>query len=430
MSDAFVPQGCSNAPPLSAVTVEAGTRWLEAYQEVQKLGRYVQGGGCTSVGAAGGFIQGGGFGSWSKKYGIAAAGVLEAEVVTADGKLLVANACRNQDLFWALRGGGGGTFGIVTRLTLRTHPAPSYLGFIIGRINAKTDSDFRELLERFLSFYRQALHNENWGEQVSVRGDNSLRLSMSFHGMTAKQAEETWRPFFSRIEQQPERFTANARYLEVPGNKFWDYDYLQKVVPSALVRDPRSETAATQFWWASNQEEVATYWYAYQSRWLPVEHFEAPASKAFAAVLFQASRHWHLDFHFNKGQAGASAEALQRDKETSMNPAVYKAAALMISAAASAPGNDATGAGYPGVKGHEPNLAEGEAQKIRVTAAMKLIRDATPGAGAYVNEADYFEPNWQRSFWGENYEKLIKIKEKFDPTGMFSCHHCVGSGGL
>jgi hypothetical protein len=158
-----------------------------------------------------------------------------------------------------------------------------------------------------------------------------------------------------------------------------------------------------------------------------VEHFEPPASKAFAAVLFEASRHWHLTFHFGKGQAGASAEALQRDKETSMNPAVYKAAALMIAAAASAPSNNATGAGYPGVKGPEPNLAEGEARKARVTAAMKLIRDATPGAGAYVNEADYFEPDWQRAFWGENYEKLLKIKQKFDPDGMFSCHHCVGS---
>src|SRR5260370_92255 len=140
--------------------------------------------------------------------------MLEAEVVTADGKLLVANACQNQDLFWALRGGGGGTFGIVTRMTLRTHPAPSHVGFILGRIHAKTDPAFRELLERFLSFYRHALHNENWGEQVSVRGDNSLRLSMSFQGMPANQAEGIWRPFFSSIEHIPARFTRHAPVLE------------------------------------------------------------------------------------------------------------------------------------------------------------------------------------------------------------------------
>src|SRR5205823_7050238 len=126
MHGAFVPQGCA-VPASPAVTVEAGTRWLEAYQEVTvRGGRYVQGGGCTSVGAAGGFMQGGGFGSWSKRYGIAAASLLEAEVVTADGEVLVANACQNQDLFWALRGGGGGTFGVVTRVTLETHELPNF----------------------------------------------------------------------------------------------------------------------------------------------------------------------------------------------------------------------------------------------------------------------------------------------------------------
>ena len=63
--DAFIPAGGS-APGVPAVTVEAGTRWLEAYAAVtNRHGRYVQGGGCTTVGAAGGVIQGGGFGALS-----------------------------------------------------------------------------------------------------------------------------------------------------------------------------------------------------------------------------------------------------------------------------------------------------------------------------------------------------------------------------
>jgi len=104
MRDAFVPKGCLKS--FSGVSAEAGTRWIDMYTEVtRKSGRYVQGGGCTSVGAAGGFIQGGGFGSFSKKFGIACAGVLEYEVVTADGKVLVANDDQNQAFFWALKGG-------------------------------------------------------------------------------------------------------------------------------------------------------------------------------------------------------------------------------------------------------------------------------------------------------------------------------------
>ncbi len=62
-----------------------------------------------------------------------------------------------------------------------------------------------------------------------------------------------------------------------------------------------------------------------------------------------------------------------------------------------------------------------------ITRAMKIIRDATPGSGAYPNEADYFEPDWQRSFWGVNYARLLAIKKKVDPDNLFRVHHGIGS---
>jgi FAD/FMN-containing dehydrogenase len=69
------------------VSCGAGAIWMQAYDAVTtKGGAYVQGGGCTTVGVAG-LVQSGGFGSFSKHYGTAAAGLLEAEVVTADGKI-------------------------------------------------------------------------------------------------------------------------------------------------------------------------------------------------------------------------------------------------------------------------------------------------------------------------------------------------------
>jgi FAD/FMN-containing dehydrogenase len=102
------------------VSVGVGAIWMDVYDAVTTTaGRYVQGGGCTTVGVAG-LVQGGGFGSFSKGCGTAAADLLEAEVVTADGAARIANAVRDRDLFWALKGSGGGTFGVVTRLTLCT----------------------------------------------------------------------------------------------------------------------------------------------------------------------------------------------------------------------------------------------------------------------------------------------------------------------
>jgi hypothetical protein len=110
LHDSFVAEGCAareEAHP--AVTVEAGALWGHAYDAVTtRAGRYVQGGGCMSVGVAG-LVQSGGFGSFSKNFGTAAAALVQAEVVTADAVVRIANACINPELFWGLKGGGGGS---------------------------------------------------------------------------------------------------------------------------------------------------------------------------------------------------------------------------------------------------------------------------------------------------------------------------------
>ena len=152
MHDAFVPQRCAGKlAPQPAVTLGAGVIWLHAYDAVTtKAGQYVQGGGCTTVGVAG-LIQSGGFGSFSKHYGLAAAGLLEAEVVTADGKIRIANACMNPDLFWALKGGGGGSFGASSKVTLRVRELPEFLGGAMFTVKATSDDVFRRLLHQFFA---------------------------------------------------------------------------------------------------------------------------------------------------------------------------------------------------------------------------------------------------------------------------------------
>jgi FAD/FMN-containing dehydrogenase len=105
-----------------------------------------------------------------------------------------------------------------------------------------------------------------------------------------------------------------------------------------------------------------------------------------------------------------------------MNPAVLRAAMLAIIATG--------GPGIPGLPGHEPDRAAAEAARRNVQAAMQSLRDATPDAGSYVNETDYFEPDWQHAFWGDNYPKLLAIKRAYDPRGLLLCHHCVGSEAL
>src|SRR6202451_4032675 len=161
MHDAFVPQGCEGKQaPQSAVTLGAGAIWLHAYDAVTtKGGHYVQGGGCTTVGVAG-LIQSGGFGSFSKHYGLAAAGLLEAEVITAHGELCIAQAGRKPSPVLGAPGGGGGTFGVVSKLTLRVRDLPELAGGADFTVKASSDDAYRRLIRHFVGFYREALFND------------------------------------------------------------------------------------------------------------------------------------------------------------------------------------------------------------------------------------------------------------------------------
>jgi FAD/FMN-containing dehydrogenase len=58
---------------------------------------------------------------------------------------------------------------------------------------------------------------------------------------------------------------------------------------------------------------------------------------------------------------------------------------------------------------------------------MDALLRVAPDAGSYVSESDYFEPNWQASFWGRNYPRLAAAKRTYDPSGLFFVHHGVGS---
>ncbi|WEH41032.1 FAD-binding oxidoreductase [Streptomyces sp. AM 2-1-1] len=104
-------------------TIGAGARLGDVYRGLGAHGLTIPGGSCATVGISG-LTLGGGHGVASRAYGLTCDSLTSATLVTADGATLTADTVRNQDLFWALRGGGNGGFGVVTRLRFRTSPAP------------------------------------------------------------------------------------------------------------------------------------------------------------------------------------------------------------------------------------------------------------------------------------------------------------------
>ncbi len=416
----FVPQGCKTAPQ-AAVTLGSGAVWMQAYDAVtNKAGRYVQGGGCTTVGVAG-LIQSGGFGSFSKHYGTAAASLLEAEVVTADGKIRIANACTNSDLFWALKGGGGGSFGAVSKVTLRVHELPATLGGADFQVKANSDAAYRRLVRQFVAFYSEQLFNDRWGEQAHFSGDNTLGIMMVCHGLDSEQTKNTWKPFMDWVQNSPDySFVAPPIIGAIPAQGWWDPAWRAEHHQAAFKSDDRPNAPAGNVWWNGDGGQVSWTIYAYESQWLPASLLKQDAQERLADALFAGSRVWDIELHFNKGLAGAPADAIAASRDTATNPAVLDAFALAIIGSGSGPS-------YPGVQGHEPDVERARKDAIAVGRAMAELRKVAPVPGAYVSESNFFEKGWQQSFWGSNYERLQKVKAKYDPEGLFFVHHGVGS---
>jgi FAD/FMN-containing dehydrogenase len=416
--DAFVARGCAGTAPQPAVTLGAGAMWSDAYAAVTtRGGRYVQGGGCTTVGVAG-LVQSGGFGSFSKQFGTAAANLLEAEVVTADGELRVANACTNPELFWALKGGGGGSLGVVTRVTLRTHALPEFFGAVFGDIKASSDDAYRALIGRAVAFYQEALFNPHWGEQVAFRGDNVLHLSMVFQGIGQKEAEAAWAPFLDWVRARKEyTFSSPVKIFALPARHFWDGAWFRQHAPGLLATDDRPGASPDHVVWAGDKEQAGWFIHGYQSAWMAQSLL---GQSQLVDALFAASRHWDVALHFNKGIAGAPQSALDATRDTAMNPAVLNAFALAIIAGGGRPA-------YPGMPGAAVDSSKAHGDAASIGKAMAELSRVAPNAGAYVSESDYFQRDWQAAYWGANYPRLLAVKRKYDPQGLFFVHHGVGS---
>lgn len=423
LHDAFVPRGCEEKlAPRPAVSVGAGAVWMQAYDAVtNKGGRYVQGGGCTTVGVAG-LIQSGGFGSFSKNYGMAAAALLEAEVVTADGSVRIANACNHPDLFWGIKGGGGGSLGVVTRVTLRTRELPEYFGGTFGTIRAKSDAAFRKLILRMVAFYHEHLFNRHWGEQVRFSPDNSMNLSMVFQGLDQQQAAAVWRPFLDWVAASPRDFAIDGevRTLAIPARDFWNAEFFKRNIPTAIVPDDRPGGNPGHFVWSGDHGQAGQVLHAYKSAWLPASLLERDQQPRLADALYAASRHWTVSLHFNKGLAGAPPEEIAAARDTATNPAVLNAFALAIIATGQS-------LAFPGIAGHEPDILAARRHALAIAKAMDALLNVVGKPGSYVSESDFFEPAWQKSFWGPNHPRLAAVKGKYDPDGLFFVHQGVGS---
>jgi hypothetical protein len=267
-----------------------------------------------------------------------------------------------------------------------------------------------------VSFYRDHLLNSHWGEQVSLRPDNTLEISMASQGLSSAQASAVWEPFSTWVTASPSDFTVLTPLGSHAGHprSFWEVEG-----NPSMNRDTRNGAPKDHGWWRGDQDQVGAFIHGYDSLWLPAALLRDEQSHL-ADALFAASRHKRVQLHINKGLAGAPSEALAATRQTATNPAVLDAFALAIIAAGEAPA-------YSGLERPAMDLEAAHRDAGDIDLAAAELRKLVPNAGSYVSESNYFNRSWQKEYWGRNYSRLRAIKTKYDPDGLFFVHHGVGS---
>jgi hypothetical protein len=376
-----------------AFKVGAGVTVREIYKAAEKYGVTVSGGICESVGFAGGYIAGGGHTPMSGYYGMGADSVELLQVVTADGRFHEASANSNRDdLFWALRGGGGSTYGVVTSVIVRAHPkmpvVTSTFSFSTGNNITKEVfwQGLRKFFEMFPKFAEEHTYSYFWIWPTPGDGLQFQMVPFWAPNHSFKSFEALIAPWFDRLRELGIKFEPNTRRF----NTYYE--------------------AYHESW---GNETVGGSETLPGNRIFPRGNWEDPAK---FELMFSAIRNHSVNGRVVGGYHQAPQNRLGVDNAVSS--AFRHALSFLISAARVDGGANATQAQLQKAA-HE--LTNDVLEPWRAVAPVEDF------GGSYSNEANVVEPGWQTSFYGTQYPELLRIKKKWDPKGLFYATTAVGS---
>ncbi|KAG8697051.1 hypothetical protein FRC08_006766 [Ceratobasidium sp. 394] len=382
-ADSFVPIGCSRSVVgVPAVTLGAAEQWRDVYQAVDERNMTIVGGASKTVGAAGGYVQGGGHSPLGSLHGMAADNVLQFTVVKPDGEVVKANACQNKDLFWALRGGGGGTWGVTLDVTYKTYPPlDSIVGMVIN-VNVTSPERSRDLGETLLralpSLTDQGIRGYVWVTRVTftiaVVHPNSPSL---------EHTNQTLAPIWDWVTNNSDTQSASLGYVHPT---FFDFFKL---------------------WLETDLGSAQPKWRG--SRLVSRNAMEKRAGELAKLIVGDQE-----DITLSMLIVGGGAITKVDPESIGLNPQ-WRNDALVSWNFGSNWADDTPADTIAHIKSTITNLT----QSLGMIAGLD---NAT-----YLNEADPQEPLWKKAFFGRHYDQLLKIKRNVDPEGLFTCNRCVGS---
>lgn len=372
----------------SAVKVGAGVQGFEILSAAKAQGKVVVTGECSTVGLAGGYTQGGGHSALSTSFGLAADNALEYEVVTADGRFLTASRTRNSDLYWALSGGGGGNYGVVVSLTAKTFPDKKIGGVALSFFSATVPQD--KFWAGIDAFHAALPGMVNAGSMVVYYFTPTFFMiaPLTAYGKSEAEVRQIIAPFVAKLNAL--NVTHTATYSET-ANYYDHYDKYFGPLPNGAI-----------------QVGIAQY----GGRLVPRQVLESPvpAAKLHAAAksITEQGVTW-IGVGTDVSKFGANCA-------NSVLPAWRKA--LVHVTLTTEWSFDPAQWGLMAQR-----------RQLMTNTIMPAIEAVTPGSGAYMNEGDAWQKNFQKEFFGSNYKTLQTIKNKYDPKGFFYATKAVNSEG-
>lgn len=330
-------------------------------------------------------------------YGLGADQVLSIQAVLPDGSFITIDQDSNPDLYWAFRGGGGSTFGVVTSAVIAAYPRMPVvtLTYSLANRDPNTTETFWAGIREF---YQTFVSNADAGQYVVFRLACNLpsepwncTLSLIPHwanNVTVVQFQEYVRPYFTKLE---------ALGVPVIGPVWTQYPSLWTAWNTTFANLQSSGSA-------SGTSHVAT-------RIFPRRNFADPAlfNTTFAAFRYTIEV---TNGRMQAFQLKAAANP-RLNQDNAAHPAWRD---TVLFAMMTNPWNTETATAA--------TIAERCKQLVE---RLQPWRDVTPDGGSYLNEGDINEPDFQEAFYGANYQRLYALKQKYDPTGTLYAPTAVGS---
>ena len=193
-----------------ALKIGAGVQVDQANILAHSNGLIVTGGNCPTVGVAGGYTQGGGHGPLTSYLGLAADQVLEWEVVAGSGELMTATPVENQELYWALSGGGGGTYGVVTSMIYKAYPDTKTVlaNFTFDQEGFSQDA-YYDAIEYYINTLSSIVDSA-----VSIWTATNVSFTMNpitAPGATVSQVQKLLNPTFQKLNQSGIKYSKSRK---------------------------------------------------------------------------------------------------------------------------------------------------------------------------------------------------------------------------